>query len=307
MHWPRTQPWLPLGLLALVAASLPAQTIDDGLLIPRRQLWTGLVYTHDGWDEYWEGTLKRANGNIGTVTTQSLYWFANYGVTDRLNVIATLPYVWTHASQGVLHGMSGFQDLSVTAKLSLLETPFTKAGSLRALVAVAGTTPVSDYTPDFLPLSIGSASSRLSARATLYFQARTGWFVNGSAAYTWRGKVKLDRPSYFTDGHLYMSDEVAMPDVFDYTVSVGYMKNGLMVPISFSQQVTLGGGDIRRQDMPFVSNRTDFSAVDALVMHPVPKVRNLAARLAARYTVGGRNVGQSTTLSAGLLYTFRFP
>ena len=29
-----------------------------------------------------------------------------YGVTDRLNVIAMLPYVWTSASQGVLerHG-----------------------------------------------------------------------------------------------------------------------------------------------------------------------------------------------------------
>jgi hypothetical protein len=294
-------------LLALVAAGLHAQTIDDGLLMPRRQLWTGLVYTHDSWDEYWEGTLKRVNGNIGTVTTQSLYWFSNYGVTNRLNVIATLPYVWTHASQGVLHGMSGFQDLTVAAKLSLLETPFTKAGSLRAIVAVAGATPLSDYTPDFLPLSIGSASSRLAGRATLYFQAPGGWFVNGTAAYTWRGNVKLDRPSYFTDGHLYLSDEVAMPDVFDYAVSVGYMRNGLMVPISFSQQVTLGGGDIRRQDAPFVSNRFDVSAVDALVMHPVPKVKNLAARLAARYTVGGRNVGRSTTLSAGLLYTFRFP
>ena len=50
-----------------------------------------------------------------------------------------------------------------------------------------------------------------------------------------------------------------MPDVFDYTVSAGYLKRRLHVPISFSQQITLGGGDIRRQDMPFVSNRMNFS------------------------------------------------
>ena len=58
-----------------------------------------------------------------------------------------------------------------------------------------------------------------------------------------------------------------MPDVFDYTLSAGYLKGGLQVPISFSQQTTLGGGDIRRQDMPFVSNRMNFSRLDAVVMY----------------------------------------
>ena len=49
-------------------------------------LCTGFLYTHDSWDQYWEGTLKRGNGNIGTVTTQSVAWMGNYGITDRLNV-----------------------------------------------------------------------------------------------------------------------------------------------------------------------------------------------------------------------------
>ena len=29
------------------------------------ELLTGNVYTHDSWDEDWEGPLKRTNGNIG--------------------------------------------------------------------------------------------------------------------------------------------------------------------------------------------------------------------------------------------------
>jgi len=276
-------------------------------MVPRKDLMTGFLYTHDSWDEYWEGTLKRGNGNIGTITTQSVTWFADYGVTDKLNVIATLPYVWTGASQGVLHGMSGFQDVTLSAKYQLLETGLTGAGSLRAVVVASAGVPVSDYTPDFLPLSIGSASNRFSGRLTLRFQARRGWFIDGSAAYTWRGNVKLDRPSYFTDDRLFMSDEVAMPDVFHYTISAGYRKEGLLVPISFSEQTTLGGGDIRRQDMPFVSNRMNFSKLDALVMYSLPKGwKDVAVRVAATYTVSGRNVGQATTVTAGVLYTFHF-
>jgi hypothetical protein len=43
------------------------------------------------------------------VTTEANIWYASYGVSDRLNVIATVPYIWTEASQGVLHGSRGFQ------------------------------------------------------------------------------------------------------------------------------------------------------------------------------------------------------
>ncbi len=83
MHCPRMQRLLPAVLLALGAASLGAQTIDDHLMMPRRQLCTGFVYMHDSWDRYWEGSLERGNGNIGTLTTQSVSWMGTYGVTDR--------------------------------------------------------------------------------------------------------------------------------------------------------------------------------------------------------------------------------
>jgi hypothetical protein len=97
-----------------------------------------------------------------------------------------------------------------------------------------------------------------------------------------------------------------MPDVFDYVVRAGFQRHGLQVPISFSGQLTQGGGDIRRQDMPFVSNRMNASRVDALVMYYLPQAKNLAIRLGAAYTVDGRNVGQATTLTGGLLYVFKF-
>ena len=290
-------------LLLLSSAPVAAQTIDDGVMLQKGTLFAGWVYSHDSWDQYWEGTLERDNGNIGTLTTQSNALFGNYAVTERFNVIATAPYVWTRASQGVLAGMQGFQDITVAAKYSLFEREAGTLGSLRAIAVASAGLPLTDYTPDFAPLSIGSGSKRVSGRFTLNTHAESGLYLNGSTAYTWRGGVKLDRPYYYTDGELFFTDEVDMPNVLDYVVSGGYMKRGVMATASFSQQHTLGGGDIRRQDMPFVSNRMNFSRVNAMVMAPIPKLHRLSFELAWGYTVRGRNVGQATTLTGGLLYT----
>jgi len=290
--------------MVALSAALRAQAVNDGLLMPRGALGTSLLYTHERWSQYWEGSLKRDNGNIGTVTTQSVTWVAGYGVTDRLSVMAMLPYVWTHATQGPLHGMDGLQDVTLAAKYQLLSTPFTDRGTLRAMVVGVAGIPASTYVPDFLPLSIGLASRQFSGRFTLHFQAHRGWFLTGSSAYTWRSKVTLDRPAYFTNGQLYLSDEVAMPNVFDYTVTAGYQHGRLCIPISLSQQRTQGGSDIRRQDMPFVSNRMDFVRVGGLVMYTLPAPRELGIRLGMSRVVSGRNVGQATTLQTGLFYTF---
>jgi hypothetical protein len=298
--------WLSCALLLLSAGRAHAQTVDDSLLMPRKTLCTGFVYSHDEWDEYWEGTLKRDNGNVGTVSTQSVAWMAAYGVTDRLNVMAMLPYVWTNPSQGVLHGMSGFQDISVAAKYKLLHRPLGSSGSVRAFAAASAGTPTNDYTPDFLPLSIGLASSRSSARGTLAFDSKVGLFLEGTTAYTWRGNVTLDRPFYFTNGEAIVSDEVAMPNVFDYTVRAGYASKRLRVPVSYTQQFTRGGGDIRRQDMPFVSNRMNFSRLDVMALYTLPVPENLQVRFSVARVLDGRNVGQSTTFSGGLSYIVNF-
>ena len=116
MHCPRMQRLLPAVLLALGAASLDAQTIDDGLMMPKKQLCTGFVYMHDSWDRYWEGTLERGNGNIGTLTTQSVSWMGTYGVTDRLNVIAMVPTSRPRRARARSSGMDGLQDLTAAVK-----------------------------------------------------------------------------------------------------------------------------------------------------------------------------------------------
>jgi hypothetical protein len=285
--------------------SVWAQTMTDGLMMPKNNFCTGFLYTNDKWTNYWEGELKRDNGNIGSITTQSLMYVGNYGITDKINVIAMLPYVKTEASQGTMSNMEGIQDLTLAVKYNFFRKDFEKS-SFRTFGVLGFSTPLSDYTPDFLPLSIGMASTNIYYRLTAYYKFAQMFYVNGSAGYTWRSNVTLDRSSYYTSGHLYETDEVKMPNVFDYLFSFGILKSGLQAEITYMQQNTLGGDDIRRQDMPFVSNRMNFSKVGGLVMYYLPKPRGLAVRGSYTTTVSGRNVGQSDTFMAGLLYTIKF-
>lgn len=296
----RTLRWFILAMVSAIPAA--AQTFDDGSLMPKRTLSVAVLYAHDSWDEYWEGTLKRTNGNIGTLTTQSVTMVTGYSVSDRLALMAALPYVWTHASQGVLHDMNGFQDLALGARLKILSSAPGRFGAFSAFVGGVAAIPTSDYTPDFYPLSIGTAGRRAAGHLTLAFKSNSAWFADASASYMWCSNVRLNRNSYYTNGQLYLTNEVVMPNVVNYALNTGVDLGRLRIPVSLVQQRTLGGGDIRRQDMPFVSNRMDFVKLGGGLMYALPK--NISASLGVAHVLTGRNVGQSTTFTSGLVYAF---
>jgi hypothetical protein len=296
-----------LLLLMLAICALPAfaQIPTDGLLMPEKTVCTGFMYQHDSWKDYWEGSVKRSNGNVGKFTGQTVMWYGVYGVTPRLNVMASLPFVANKLSAGTLMPMSGLQDAMLSAKYKVLGI---KEGKNNFSAFVVGTfsTPLSKYTPDFYPVSLGTHTTNVGGRLTLNYSTELGIYVNASGGYTWRSNTKLDRPAYYTDGHYYSTDEVQMPNVADYRVDLGYHKGPLQVVASYMQMNTLGGGDIRRQDMPFVSNKMNAQQVGGLVMYYLPFPKNMAVRAMVNHTVAGRNVGQTTSVMAGLLYTIYF-
>ena len=291
---------LALSLIAAPPAS--AQNLEDAEMLRRHEVHASAMYGSESWNEYWEGTLRRSNGNVGTVSTHSVMVQLGVGVTERLTVIGALPYVWTEASQGVLHGMSGRQDFTLLAKYRVAN-PLIAGRARLKLLAVGGlTTPTSDYTPDFLPMSIGLHSKSAITRIATHLQDRTGWFFDGYAERMWRSNVTLDRGSYFTDGQYYETNEVAMPDVAVYRATLGWQRGAWCIPVGITARRTLGGGDIRRQDMPFVSNRMNASIAHAEVMYFLPGVSNLRLDLGAAHTINGRNVGRSTSFMTGFTY-----
>lgn len=305
----RTRWNLALSVLLLsIPCAARSQSIDDGIMLTKHTIFAGVMYSHDVWDQYWEGPLERTNGNLGIVTNNNLMVTGDYGLTKRLNVLGEVPYIRTNASQGVLHGQSGFQDLTLAAKYNFFNAPLGANWVVHGIGVVTGSLPMTNYAVDLLPLSIGTHSKRVGLRSTFSAQSSRGLYVNTSAAYTWRGNVTLDRSSYFTNNHLYLTNEVGMPSVTNFNASVGYYRHNRQLTGDYYQQRTRGGGDIRQQDSPFVSNRVDFTRAGFTAMTPFPwhPLHDVCVMFLYSRTFDGRNAGQSNTYTPALMYNFTF-
>jgi hypothetical protein len=280
-----------------------AQTDMDAIMMNKKQFCQGFTYDHSSWDHYWEGTFKRDNENLGTVTTQSVMYMANYGITGKLNVMASAPYVWTDASKGTLHGMKGVQDLSVFVKWKPITKSFGK--NQFSLFTIGGfSTPLSNYVIDFLPMSIGLGSTNLMARGMIDYR-RARFTVTGSATYVWRSNVKLDRDSYY-DTELHLTNEVKMPNAALYQLRTGYRGKYLIAEALLTNWTTLGGFDITKNNMPFPSNKMNATMVGANIKYTLKSFTNLSLLAGGNYTIAERNMGQSTTFNAGAFYAFYF-
>ena len=258
--------------LCLVAVLVKAQTVDDAIMMNKKQWCNGLTYMHSSWNEYWEGTTKRSNQNLGTVTTQSLMLMSNYGITDKLNVLVNVPYVWTNASAGTLHGMKGFQDIDVDLKYEFYKTKIGK-GELSLIGLMGFSTPLTNYENDFLPMSIGLGSTNLNGRLTVDYQNGI-FFTTFPAPLSYRSDVTVDRTSYYTNQINY-TNEVDMPNQLNSNLFVGIRKSNLTVQAELLNIYTFGGFDIRKNDMPFVSNQMNMTSLGAHVKYFLPFVPNL--------------------------------
>ena len=288
-------------LLVLWVKQSYAQTDLDGIMMNKNQLCNGLMYNYNSWDYYWEGTFKRNNQNLGTVSTQSVMYGANYGITGRLNVMISAPYVWTKSTAGTLHSSRGIQDVSLFVKWKPVLYSFGK--NKISLIVVGGfSTPLTNYQIDYLPLTIGLGSTNLTSRAMAEYQHRR-FTVSGSATYIWRSNVKIDRTSYY-DTRQHITNEVQMPDASQYQLRTGYRGRYLLAEALVTNWTTLGGFDITRNNMPFPSNRMNMTTVGASIKYTLKQYTHLSLLAGANYTVAGRNVGQASAFNVGAFYAF---
>lgn len=282
---------------------LSAQTDMDAIMMSKNNFCTGLMYNHSAWSNYWEGTLKRNNDNLGTVSANMYAVMGNYGVSDKLNLLFGLPYVTTKASAGTLHGMKGLQDLSLWAKWMPVETKLGKG--LFSVYGLGGVSfPVSNYTPDFLPMSIGLHSTNLSLRAMLDYQVKN-FFVTVSGTYVYRSNITIDRDSYYTtESHL--TNEVFMPNMVNYQLRTGWRSGRMIAEAILNQSNTQGGFDITRNNMPFPSNRMNATTAGINIKYDIHAVDGLSLIGGGSVTLAGRNVGQASSINGGVFYILDF-
>jgi hypothetical protein len=227
----------------------------------------------------------------------------NYGVSDKLNLLFGIPYISNKASAGTLHGAKGIQDLSLWVKWNPIEKNIGKG--ILSVYGLGGVSfPATDYNPDFLPMSIGLHSTNLSLRGMLDYQIGN-LFMTASGTYVARSNVKLDRTAYYTT-EIHLTNEVEMPDASSYQVRAGYRSGRMIAEAIFNQWNTLGGFDMTRNNMPFVSNRMNATTWGVNIKYNLKKIDGLSLIGGGNITSAGRNVGQVSGFNAGVFYIFDF-
>jgi hypothetical protein len=153
-------------------------------------------------------------------------------------------------------------------------------------------------------LAIGVRSKTFSLRAMGDYQVGK-IFVTVSGTYMFRNNIKIDRDAYYTT-EMHYTNEVSMPDVISYNVRTGYRQPNLIAEVFLDNQITQGGFDITRNNMPFPSNQMNAMRLGAYVKHELNKPQGLSLIATGNYVVAGRNMGQATTISGGMFYIFDF-
>lgn len=291
------------ALFFLRPLGLWAQTDEDAIMMNKNNFCVGGTYSYSSWDHYWEGSFKRNNQNLGTVSTQMFGLMGNYGVTNKLNILVNAPYVWTHATAGTLHGQNGIQDLSGWIKWLPLEKKVGK-GVLSVYTLAGGSIPLTNYIADFLPLSLGLHSKTVSGRLMVDYQLGN-FFATANGTYTWRSDITIDRNSYYTTA-LHLTNNVDMPNLLSFNFRTGYRSDRWIIEAVLSNMTTQGGFDIRKNDMPFPSNKMDATMVGAHFKYNFTFADGLSLTGGGNYTVAGRNVGQSRAFDIGVFYILDF-
>ncbi len=298
------------GLLFMLAIPKTAlsQTPNDAIMMEKGQLCVAAIYGHDSWDEYWEGTRKRSNGNIGTFTRQSVMGMFSLGITDKINLLGGLPWMKTAPSAGQMKGVKGLQDWGLWLKAKAVEVPIGK-GSIGLYPVIGLTGPASNYAVDYLPFALGFGAYELMGRGIVIYEHEKGFYLRGSYGYHLRSNTEIERDYYYipNSGNVY-SSTVDMPNATSFSATLGAMllKNNLKAEATYEGMNTLGGADIRLHDMPFPSNNMDMTRAGLNLQYYIPLGNgHIISVIAGGWQVlTGRNMGQSTTYMGGLTYQF---
>lgn len=290
-----------LFLLALQCA-VKAQMPDDAFMMDKKELCLVAGYGQNTWTQYWEGTLKRDNPNIGRFTSKMTMPMVGYGISDDLNIYASLPYIHNSSDAGNMTGKKGWQDLSISAKYFLFGSTH-KEFNLSGFATVGFSIPASNYVPDFLPYSIGLGSKTAQARMVFDITYNELFYLTAQTGYVARDKIKVDRSTYYSDRQYY-SNEMAVPDLWDGSFRAGFDHYRIRAEIKYAFGTSTSGADIRRNDMPLPLNKMDWQTIGFHTLLWVPGIKGLGLNSTVDKVMAGRNVGRSVNWSAGIQYVF---
>ncbi|MCW5909939.1 MAG: transporter [Cyclobacteriaceae bacterium] len=299
---------LPVFCLGFATITL-SQTFSDAIMMNKKEICFAFMYDQGTWDQYWEGATLITNENIGTFTRATYMPMIAYGITGKLNVLLSIPYVSTKSTGGQLAGVQGLQDVNVAVKYEAFKKDFGKHRVSALAVAQFGT-PMTNYLSDYMPYSLGLGTQEVTGRVIGQYEFNKKIYVRASAAYVWRGQTEAERPYYYANGSYYTTF-MDVPSAVNYQAILGgwALKHNLRLEASYNILNCVDGDDIRRWNMPQPTNKMEVTQAGFFAQYYFKSIEPLKGfSLMASYNqvLEGRNMGKTTGFGGGITYQFTF-
>lgn len=254
-----------------------------------------LSYTAESYDQvFLVPTEVEGVPVFNEVDVNSISLFATYGISDRVDVVASLPYISAtgNASQGILDELGfenerdGLQDLSVFVRYNPLSLDLGE-NRLNFMLGGGISTPLGGYAVDEglqSIIAIGNRATTFNGVAMAQFKTGSGLFLTTQAGYSLRS-----------------SD---VPDAVTGEIRAGYAATKFYIDAWYGGQISTEGTNILGEGFTgfFPATDVSFSRAGVTVFAPLPG--GFGVSVSASRFLDGRNVGQATGISGAVTYSF---
>jgi hypothetical protein len=224
---------------------------------------------------------------------QLLSLFAEYGVTEKFDLVAVGSYVFT-ASQ------SGLQDGGLFAKYRPFYEKIGNSGKLGVLFGTGVGFPLSDYEP-LATGALGQKAVFVPARLLLQLETPSGLFFNLTGGYNWRldeldendiEAIQAERPDY---------EPVEPPNYATFLFKIGFPAAHYYLDAWVEQQVTSGGADYVPgvPDLPQAYG-VSYTQIGGTAYYSENGKNGFYA--SSGYILGGRNTSRILRLTFGMVF-----
>ncbi len=284
-----------VALLLLSGLTSQAQSLSNGFMSGRKHGSVSLSTTQEWYKQVYLVPEKVDRVPIfERIQIQSVNVYANYGLTDKIEAVVSLPYVRSegHANDqvtadlGYTNVRQGLQDVTGLLKFKAYSTVI-GSSILNLMGAVSLSTPLSNYKTgqglEYI-IAIGNHSTKATTAGIVHLQTASGVFLTGQAGYSLRSGP--------------------VPNAFLAETKVGYAGPSVYVDGWATLQKSASGTDILQPgfDGTFPATKVNFIRVGVSGFRPLAQGFGLV--VGASTYVSGRNVGKSTGLTGGLAYNF---
>ncbi len=275
-----------------------AQSPISGFYAKKSELTVAPSYSFKSYNNFYRGA-KLSDGtpaNLGEITSSIINLYAEYGISDWLSTVVSIPYISVESEAGNLDPVqqksqiSGVQDLGLMFKARGFEKKFKNSSKLTLGAAAGISLPISDYEAAGV-LSIGNRAVASDILGVFNYTTPFKIFAELQTGYSVRS-----------------SSDFEIPNAALHSIKVGYFNDWIYAHAKLGIQDSMSGMDIGTPEfaaaggaMVLPETEVDYTLLSFDLYTPIYK-NNLGLSAGYGRALNGRNFNSESSFSLALVY-----